>query len=176
MQGANDKCSCDGPGFCEQHGVNKCKREFELCKGINCTRSQCSRYFNAWQLCRQRGQDCTPDGSVELISPGSLTGLVDHIPMVNRLPTPPRVVPKMSNEDLNKVDLVIQKLRDEEDINNTNVEHHDPKGLGDSVERVLTSVGITKERVEAVLGKGCGCDQRKAFLNKLWPYTKKGEE
>jgi hypothetical protein len=45
-----------------------------------------------------------------------------------------------------------------------------PVMVGDLVEKALTSVGITKERVERLTrtaGKpgGCGCDQRKKWLN-----------
>lgn len=39
--------------------------------------------------------------------------------------------------------------------------------IGDRIERILSSVGITQERVEAVVGKGCGCPKRKATLNKM---------
>lgn len=45
-----------------------------------------------------------------------------------------------------------------------------PVMVGDLVEKALTSVGITKERVERLTrteGKpgGCGCDGRKKWLN-----------
>lgn len=45
-----------------------------------------------------------------------------------------------------------------------------PIAVGDAVERMLTSVGITKERVErltrtAGTPRGCGCDGRKKWLN-----------
>jgi hypothetical protein len=40
-----------------------------------------------------------------------------------------------------------------------------PAGLGDYVARILYAIGITKERVEAVVGGPCGCDQRAALLN-----------
>ncbi len=40
-------------------------------------------------------------------------------------------------------------------------------GLGDRVASALSAVGITKERVEAVLGGPCGCDQRQEALNDL---------
>lgn len=39
--------------------------------------------------------------------------------------------------------------------------------MGDAVESVLKSVGITEERVEKWLGKKCGCKQRKERLNLL---------
>lgn len=50
------------------------------------------------------------------------------------------------------------------------VEQWQPVMVGDMVERVLTAVGITKERVERLTrteGKpgGCGCGARKRWLN-----------
>jgi len=38
-------------------------------------------------------------------------------------------------------------------------------GLGDYVAAGLSSIGITKERVEAVVGGPCGCPERQAALN-----------
>jgi hypothetical protein len=40
-------------------------------------------------------------------------------------------------------------------------------GLGDMVANALSAIGITKGRVEAVVGGPCGCDQRQAALNDL---------
>jgi hypothetical protein len=38
-------------------------------------------------------------------------------------------------------------------------------GLGDMVAAGLSAIGITKERVEAVVGGPCGCDGRQAAMN-----------
>lgn len=38
-------------------------------------------------------------------------------------------------------------------------------GLGDRVAAGLSSIGITKERVSAVVGGPCGCGERAAWLN-----------
>ena len=38
-------------------------------------------------------------------------------------------------------------------------------GLGDYVANALSAVGITKERVEAVVGGPCGCSERQAAMN-----------
>jgi hypothetical protein len=38
-------------------------------------------------------------------------------------------------------------------------------GLGDRVAAGLSAIGITKERVEAVVGGPCGCDGRQAAMN-----------
>jgi hypothetical protein len=40
-----------------------------------------------------------------------------------------------------------------------------PAGLGDMVAAGLSAIGITKERVEAVVGGPCGCDGRQAAMN-----------
>jgi hypothetical protein len=42
-----------------------------------------------------------------------------------------------------------------------------PLQLGDAVEKALTAVGITSERVTAFLGRECGCAERKEKLNRL---------
>ena len=56
-------------------------------------------------------------------------------------------------------------------------EGSDVSGLGDLVEDVLTKFGITSEKVEKALGvQDCGCNKRKQFLNKLFPFTRKNDE
>ena len=45
------------------------------------------------------------------------------------------------------------------------------KGLGDTVESVLKATGIDKV-AKFILGEDCGCEERKAKLNALFPYKK----
>ena len=45
------------------------------------------------------------------------------------------------------------------------------EGLGDTVEKVLEVTGIAKV-AKWLLGEDCGCDERKAKLNELFPYRK----
>lgn len=40
-------------------------------------------------------------------------------------------------------------------------------GLGDMTAAGLAAVGITKERVEAIVGGPCGCDERQEALNEF---------
>ena len=40
-------------------------------------------------------------------------------------------------------------------------------GLGDMVAAGLSAIGITKERVSAVVGRDCGCPKRQEALNEL---------
>ena len=44
-----------------------------------------------------------------------------------------------------------------------------PKGLGDTVEGIFKATGIDKV-AKFILGEDCGCDERKAKLNELFPY------
>ncbi len=44
------------------------------------------------------------------------------------------------------------------------------KGLGDTIEKITTAIGI-KSLVEKV-NKDCGCSKRKKKLNELLPYKK----
>lgn len=46
------------------------------------------------------------------------------------------------------------------------------KGLGDTVEKALTAVGITKSKLEDLGFEDCGCDERKERLNKLFRYKR----
>lgn len=43
-----------------------------------------------------------------------------------------------------------------------------PKGLGDVIENITEATGI-KKAVKAIAGDNCGCEERKQFLNKLFP-------
>jgi hypothetical protein len=46
-----------------------------------------------------------------------------------------------------------------------------PEGLGDVVENVLEATGVAKV-AKWILGEDCGCDERKATLNKLIPFKR----
>ncbi len=50
-------------------------------------------------------------------------------------------------------------------------ESYPPKGLGDTVEKVLEATGVAKV-AKFLLGEDCGCDERKEKLNKMFPYYK----
>ena len=40
-------------------------------------------------------------------------------------------------------------------------------GLGDRVASALSAVGITKDRVSALVGGDCGCQERQEWLNRV---------
>jgi len=74
------------------------------------------------------------------------------------------------NEIKNEMDKVITELerrgiKYNENNNNT--------GLGDVVESVLTSMGVTEERFKQWFGlKECNCSKRKKWLNNLFSWKK----
>ena len=45
------------------------------------------------------------------------------------------------------------------------------QGLGDTIEQITEVTGI-KKLVKFIAGDDCGCDERKAKLNALFPYNK----
>ena len=53
-----------------------------------------------------------------------------------------------------------------------------PKGLGDTIEKVTEATGIKTvvEAVAKVTGKDCGCNKRKEFFNKKFPYINTEEK
>lgn len=72
------------------------------------------------------------------------------------------------------LEVVIPKTGKIVDIE-TESEEVKPKGLGDTVEKVLEKTGIAAT-AKKVLGDDCGCKERKEWLNKAFPYVmiKKG--
>jgi len=82
------------------------------------------------------------------------------------------------NENIKKeMNEVISELERQGIYHNTHLNpHKDQVGLGDAVEKVLTSFGITEERFKEWFNlKECGCSKRKAWLNNLfsWKVSKK---
>lgn len=55
------------------------------------------------------------------------------------------------------------------------LEDEESAGLGDTVAKVLSSFGITKEVISKISGGSCKCDKRKAWLNTIFPYGTKDE-
>tara|TARA_R110000824_G_scaffold128568_4_gene289500 strand:+ start:17464 stop:17871 length:408 start_codon:yes stop_codon:yes gene_type:complete len=89
-------------------------------------------------------------------------------------PNPESLPPEaLSEHDL--ANRFIEKLHEEGvDIESINEEN---AGLGDAIGNVLSKIGITSERIEKVFGiDGCGCDNRKQYLNKLFPFFKKHKD
>ena len=80
----------------------------------------------------------------------------------------------MSEEDLIDKELwnspwgIKRKAELEEELENKS------KGFGDTIEKFTKMTGIKKlvETIEIETGGGCGCNERKERLNKMFPYKK----
>lgn len=73
-----------------------------------------------------------------------------------------------------EIDKVVEHLEKEEDVRLDNFHTKDSTGLGDTLQKVFAKFGITEETIQKATGlKGCGCQKRKQFLNKIFPYRKK---
>ena len=47
------------------------------------------------------------------------------------------------------------------------------KGLGDTIEKITTAIGIKTvvNKISEATGTDCGCDKRKDTLNRVFPYN-----
>ena len=81
----------------------------------------------------------------------------------------------MSDENNNikgEMDDVIEAL--ERKGINFNTSEEEFTGLGDALENVLTTFGITQERFKSWFNlKECNCNKRKKWLNNLFSWKKK---
>lgn len=81
------------------------------------------------------------------------------------------ITPQENNSIKSEMDKAISKL--ESMGIDPNAHKKDTVGLGDIVESVLQSVGITEERFKAWFNlKECNCSKRKAYLNNLFSWKK----
>lgn len=72
-----------------------------------------------------------------------------------------------------EIDQAIKALENAGVGPNSHQNNNDTTGLGDVVESVLQSVGITEERFKAWFNlKECNCSKRKAYLNNLFSWKK----
>ena len=61
----------------------------------------------------------------------------------------------------------------EDDSSNQNEKAN---GLGDTIKWILSKVGLTEKTTKAISGEeDCGCDERRSFLNRIFPF-KKGKD
>ena len=75
----------------------------------------------------------------------------------------------MARKRRTKAEILAAKINAEAEKLNVIVEPS--KGLGDTVEKFLEATGVAKV-AKWLLGEDCGCDERKAKLNELFPYRK----
>lgn len=74
-----------------------------------------------------------------------------------------------------RIDEVVAHLEAEEDVRLDNF-HQKSEGLGDTLQKVFSKFGLTEENIEEAAGiGGCGCQKRRQFLNRIFPYRKKAD-
>ena len=64
---------------------------------------------------------------------------------------------------------MVKEVEPQEEGGIVNINIMKSKGLGDSIEKFTTATGI-KKLADKIPG-GCGCDKRKDWLNKNFPYN-----
>lgn len=71
-----------------------------------------------------------------------------------------------------EINLAIQKLEEQGVHKNSYLGN--TVGLGDKIEEVLKSMGITEQRFKEWFNlKECGCSKRKAWLNSIFSWKQK---
>lgn len=82
----------------------------------------------------------------------------------------PRKSKTTNNHSKQDAETVMQQLLNQEEEKEV-VERIESEGLGDTIEKFTEATGI-KKAVKWLVGEDCGCDERKAKLNKMFPYKK----
>lgn len=83
------------------------------------------------------------------------------------------VSPEENNAIKQEMDQAIKALENAGVGPNAHQNNNDTTGLGDVVESVLKSVGITEEKFKSWFNlRECNCSKRKAYLNNLFSWKK----
>lgn len=152
LQKCGTECVCEGPGQCPCYGVFMNKNLHAKCKRSQNWRENFSRFFKS-----------LANEEVRAITKEREDAAMDRI-LQEEL---------ARREEEKDLDEAMSEIEDKaRDMGEEGVE-----GLGDVIENVLTKFGITQERVQKALGtKDCGCNKRKQFLNRLFPFARKNDE
>ena len=153
---ANSECQCDGPGYCPVYGILMSQNLHTKCKNSEVWRKNFQNYFS-------KPRHDTVDKAIE-----HKEAEYKYVNEYNKQNEPPNLDPLNTSE----LDTIIQNL-EEEGITLDNYKDQQ-EGLGDVIENTLSKFGITEETIEKWGGiGGCGCQKRKQFLNKIFPFRKK---
>jgi len=151
-------CECSGAGFCPRYNKDMSQDLYHLCK----TREDYRKSFESILSDLEKAEIKRVNEEREDIKKKAEELELGDSPMLN----------EKEKSDHELADVIIDEL-DKIGINEGNIQEQS-EGLGDTLEKVLTKIGISKERFEKLPGMGgCGCDARKKFLNKIFPYRKK---
>lgn len=138
------KCECLVAGYCERHKITKTGRDVEICQGVRISPQQRASYQKYWDA--RSGVQIQPAKQV-----GQNTATQSHKKTV--------AVPR---DKWPWYMTLISQLATEEDV-----------GVGDTIHRNLGSVGAVYETAFKMLGKTCGCSNRRTLFNRKYPYRTK---
>lgn len=154
-------CECSGAGFCHRYNREMSVDLYKLCKTREDYRKSFDEYLTEEE--RKRIEQLKIE-SAEIKSNVESLDLSQE-PMLDENKESNDRLANVFVEEMGKVG-----------INEGNIEKHS-EGLGDTIEKVLKIIGITPERFEVLPSVGgCGCSERKKFLNKLFPYRNNKKE
>ena len=152
IQKCGTECICEGPGQCPCYGVFMNENLHARCKSSQNWRENFSHFFKSLASEEARAVTKARDDAA-----------MDRILEETR-------ARRKEEKDLDKA---MAEIEDK----SKGMGEVEVEGLGDLVEGVLAKFGITSEKVEKALGsKDCGCNKRKQFLNKLFPFARKNDE
>ena len=150
-------CACKGPGFCPRYKKMMSQAHWSLCKVSEKHRMLFDEMAGNFIF-----------GMIHFKNENIREEAVEAIKFLEKEKIEKRSKKKM---DVNAANKAINELKNE-GIDLTQLGINKEEGLGDTVERVLTKFGLTKDLMTKIAGKSCGCSERKKWLNKLLPYAK----
>ena len=144
-------CKCKGPGFCERYQRIMPEEHWKLCQTSDRHRMLFDEQAgnHDFGMIMKRGTEKFRETVAKLTQTNKgkkMTNIVDA----------QKAITELQQQGINVNDL--DKAKE--------------KGLGDTIERVLTKFGLTKKLMSDLAGRTCGCNSRKQWLNKLLPYSK----
>ena len=137
------ECKCDGPGYCPIYGSHMDRLAQLNCKHHASWRANYLNFFKPSQT----------DEAKAVRYQKAIDYAKEHLSDEQAL----EVMAKFKEEGF--------------DVYNIN---SDSAGFGDILANILAKVGVSEEIIEKWSGiKGCGCDKRQKFLNRIFSLRKK---
>jgi len=138
-----EECTCEGPGYCPRYNIHMNPYLHNLCKTDITWRYNFQNFF-------------APAKNKE-----------EQEFRARKL--------EEQNAAKNHNELLDQAIQEVEEAG-VNLENYEDKsaGLGDLIGGIFSKLGITEEITSKWAGiAGCGCNKRKKFLNKIFPFREK---
>mgnify|MGYP001164187439 FL=1 len=151
-----DKCKCEGAGFCSVYQKQVCQEVYDMCSSsqeyrdyfVSLMTEEEVKKMKEEEKIRQNMENYDPEEKSPIDATASDNAIANA---------------------------VIGEMK-QIGIDEKNVDKYS-EGLGDTVSKILSSLGVSEERIEKLAGiGGCGCGSRKSFLNKIFPYKNKEDK